>query len=79
MAERAHGTAAQDYSSLYASFSISILVAATADIMLSWIGIGLFVFEEYKMYEPINILGIAFAVCMCLTGVKFLTLKRSGE
>ena len=47
--------------------------------MLSWIGIGLFVFEEYKMYEPINILGIAFAVCMCLTGVKFLTMKRRGE
>ena len=48
-------------------------------IMLSWIGIGLIVFEEYKMYSPLNIAGIAFAVCMCLLGVKFLTMKRRGE
>ena len=48
-------------------------------IMLSWIGIGLFVFEEYKMYSPMNIVGIACAVCLCLAGVKFLTMKHRGD
>ena len=48
-------------------------------IMISWIGIGLFVFEEYKMYSPLNIVGIACGVCLCLSGVKFLTMKTRGE
>ena len=44
--------------------------------MLSWIGIGLIVFEEYKLYTPLNIVGIAGGVCTCLLGVKFLTSKK---
>ena len=48
-------------------------------IMLSWIGIGLVVFEEYKMYSALNILGIAIAVCLSLIGVKFLTMKHRGD
>lgn len=47
--------------------------------MLSWIGIGLIVFEEYKNYEPLNIAGIFGGVCICLVGVKFLTMKTRGE
>ena len=47
--------------------------------MLSWIGIGLIVFEEYKMYSALNICGIGAGVCTCLIGVKFLTSKVRGE
>lgn len=48
-------------------------------IMFSWIGIGLFVFEEYKMYSVLNLLGIFGSVCLSLIGVKFLTMKVRGE
>lgn len=48
-------------------------------IMFSWIGIGLFVFEEYKMYSVLNLCGIFGSVCLSLIGVKFLTMKHRGE
>ena len=47
--------------------------------MFSWIGIGLLVFEEYKMYSAASLCGIFGSVCLSLIGVKFLTMKHRGD
>ena len=46
--------------------------------MLSWIGVGLLVFGEYQLYETQKLIGICASVCLCLLGVKFLTMKRKA-
>ena len=43
--------------------------------MIAWIGVGLLVFGEYKLYETEKLIGIAASVCLCLLGVKFLTMN----
>ena len=48
-------------------------------VMIAWIGVGLFVFGEYQMYETEKLIGIAASVCMTLLGVKFLTMKKRGS
>ena len=47
-------------------------------VMLSWIGVGLLVFGEYQLYETQKLIGICASVCLCLLGVKFLTMKRKA-
>lgn len=48
-------------------------------VMLAWIGAGLLVFGEYKLYETHQLIGFAISIVMCLLGVKFLTMKRRGS
>ena len=46
--------------------------------MITWIGTGMFVFDEYKLYTTSSLLGVFGATCVCLLGVKFLTMKNSA-
>ena len=48
-------------------------------VMLSWIGIGMLVFDEYKLYTKRQLVGLIIAFFVCLLGVKFLTMKNRAQ
>ena len=47
--------------------------------MLSWIGIGMLIFDEYKLYTASQLWGLLGAFFICLLGVKFLLMKNRAE
>ena len=48
-------------------------------VMFSWAFIGLTIYEEYKLYNGVELFGIIFSIVICFVGVKFLTMKRTDK
>ena len=46
-------------------------------LLFSWSSMGLVMFNEYRFYSTMGILGIFGAAVLCLLGVKALTAKHS--